>query len=214
MILPEVIALFPLPNVVLFPRMPLPLHVFEPRYRTMARDALAGSRLVGMVLLRGDGRADHAGRPPVFATGTVGQIVHADELENGRYNIMLRGLETFRITCEEPPVRLYREARVTWRADVHDALTPARRDTIVTIVHRYLERIGRKPAPPSALGRDVDDIAFVNFFAQHLELDPLEKQALLEETSTSARAARLVDVLEFRLQELARPGSGAPGRAH
>ena len=62
------------------------------------------------------------------------------------------------------------------------------------LVHRYLERLGRKPTSPGALDRDVDDATFVNFFGQHLDLDPLERQALLEEASTSSRAARLVDI--------------------
>ena len=214
MTLPEIVPLFPLPNVTLFPRMPLPLHVFEPRYRAMVRDALRGSRLIGMVLLRGDWRADYAGRPPVFGSGTVGQIVHVDELEDGRFNLVLRGLRSFVITAEEPPVRPYREARVAWRSDVEDAIPHETREAVARLVHRYLDRLGRKPTAPSALGRDVDDLAFVNFFAQHLDLEPVEKQALLEETSTSARAARLIDVLEFRLEELARAGSGPQGRAH
>jgi Lon protease-like protein len=213
--LPEIIPLFPLPNVVFFPRMPLPLHVFEPRYREMVRDALRGPRLIGMALLRGEWQADYAGRPPIFATGTVGQIVRIDELPDGRFNIVLRGLKTFRIREELAPTHAYREARVAWRDDVDDEITTAVRDVLVRAVHRYLALLGR-PADPSTLDRDVGDAAYVNFFAQHLELDPLERQALLEETSTSARAARLVDVLEFRLEELVRAGHGITphGRAH
>jgi Lon protease-like protein len=214
MTLPEVVPLFPLPNVVLFPRMPLPLHVFEPRYRAMVRDALRGPRLVGMVLLRGDWKPDYAGRPPIFTTGTVGQIVHVEELPDGRYNLVLRGVAPFVVREELPPAQLYRQARVAWRADVDDPLPAPVRDAVLSLVRRYLERVGRRPVSPAALDRDVDDGAFVNFFAQHLDLDPLEKQALLEESATSARGARLVDVLEFRLEELARAGGGPQGRAH
>ena len=214
MTLPEVIPLFPLPNVVFFPRMPLPLHVFEPRYRAMVRDALRGPRLVGMILLRGGWQADYAGRPPLFTTGTVGQMVRVEELADGRFDIVLRGIASFRILEELPPARLYREARVEWRKDVEDALTAGTREALVGLVHRYLDRLGRKPSEPSTLDRDVDDSAFVNLFAQHLDLDPVERQALLEEASTSARASRLIDVLEFRLEELLRAGRGAQGRAH
>jgi Lon protease-like protein len=214
MTLPEVVPLFPLPNVVLFPRMLLPLHVFEPRYRAMVRDALRGPRLIGMVLLRGDWQADYAGRPPIFPTGTVGQMVHVDELPDGRFNIVLRGLATFVMQEERPPAHAYREARVVWREDREDRIAGGARESLVSLVHRYLERLGKKPTSPAALDRDVDDATFVNFFAQHLDLDPLERQALLEETSSSARAARLVDVLEFRLEELARAGQGSPGRTH
>lgn len=214
MTLPEVIPLFPLPNVVLFPRMPLPLHVFEPRYRALLRDALGGPHLIGMVLLRGDGRAADAGAPPIFATGTVGEIVHVEELADGRSNIVLRGVRSFAVRTELPRTRLYREARVTWHEDVLDPIAPATRDQVVALVRRYLERVGRRPVTIGGLDRDVDDTAFVNFFAQHLALDPLERQALLEERTTSSRAARLVDVLEFRLEELSRAGGGPQGRAH
>jgi Lon protease-like protein len=214
MTLPEIIPLFPLPNVVFFPRMPLPLHVFEPRYRAMVRDALRGPRLIGMVLLRSGWQDDYAGRPPLFTTGTVGQMVRVEELADGRFDIVLRGLKAFRIVDELPPARLYREARVAWRDDVDDPLAGTVRDAVVERVHRYLDRLGRKPTERSALDRDVDDAAFVNFFAQHLDLDPLERQALLEEGSTSARAVRLIDVLEFRLEELLRAGRGVHGRTH
>jgi Lon protease-like protein len=214
MTLPEVIPLFPLPNLVFFPRMPLPLHVFEPRYRAMVRDALRGPRLIGMVLLRSGWQDDYDGRPALFTTGTVGQMVRVEELADGRFDIVLRGLKSFRIRDELPPVHLYREARVTWRDDVADRLDGSVRDALVGLVHRYLDRLGRKPTEPSTLDRDVDDEAFINFFAQHLDLDPLERQALLEESATSTRAGRLIDVLEFRLEELLRAGRGSYGRAH
>jgi Lon protease-like protein len=214
MTLPEIVPLFPLPNVVLFPRMPLPLHVFEPRYRAMVRDALRGARLVGMVLLRGDWRADYAGRPPIFATGTVGQVVHVEELAEGRFDLVLRGVRSFRVQEERPPTEPYRQARVAWRDEVDDAVPSAVRDALLRLVRRYLERLGRRPVSPAGLDRGVDDTAFVNFFAQHLDLDPLERQALLEEGSTSTRASRLVDVLEFRLEELGRAGGSTSGRTH
>jgi Lon protease-like protein len=214
MTLPEIIPLFPLPNVVLFPKMLLPLHIFEPRYRAMVRDALRGPRLIGMVLLRGEWRSEYAGRPPIFGTGTVGQMVHVDELPDGRFNIVLRGLATFVVRDEIVPPQAYREARVAWREDREDRIPAGARERVVGLVHRYLERLGRKPTSPAALDRDVDDATFVNFFGQHLDLDPVESQALLEEGSISSRAARLCDVLEFRLQETSRVGLGAPGRPH
>jgi Lon protease-like protein len=167
-----------------------------------------------MVLLRGDWRADYAGRPPIFDTGTVGQMVHVDELPDGRFNIVLRGLATFVVRDEVRPPQAYREAHVTWREDREERIASGAREHVVEPVHRYLERLGRKPTSPGALDRDVDDATFVNFFGQHLDLDPLERQALLQEASTSSRAARLVDVLEFRLQETTRIGQGAPGRTH
>ena len=105
------VPLFPLPNVVLFPRVFLPLHIFEPRYREMVRDALAADRIIGMVLLRSGGAAGGADNPAVFPTGCAGRITHCEQLPDGRYNIVLRGVHKFRI-LEEDRTRSYRRASV------------------------------------------------------------------------------------------------------
>src|SRR5436309_832636 len=98
--LPPAIPLFPLPNVVLFPNVFLPLHIFEPRYRAMVADALKGDRIIGMALLRPGYEANYDGRPPVYEVGCAGVITHSQPLADGRYDIVLRGLEKFRITGE------------------------------------------------------------------------------------------------------------------
>jgi len=99
--LPATIPIFPLPNVVLFPNVFLPLHIFEPRYRAMVKDALASDRIIGMVLLRPGFEPNYAGRPPVYPIGCAGLITHSEPLPDGRFNIVLRGLEKFRVTAEE-----------------------------------------------------------------------------------------------------------------
>jgi len=202
MTLPEVIPLFPLPNVVFFPRMPLPLHVFEPRYRQMVRDAAEGPRLIGMVLLRDGWQGDYQGRPQVFGTGTVGEMVRTEELPDGRANIVLRGLREFTIERELPPATPYRQAAVRWRPPLDETLAPGRRAAIAAGVHRWLARLGQPAAAERLLSEPLDDETFVNFFAQQLELSPIEKQALLEAPGLGARADRLSDVLEFRVEEL------------
>src|SRR5262245_55590778 len=104
----ELLPLFPLPNVVLFPNVFLPLHIFEPRYRLMVADAIAGDRMIGMVLLRPGWDSDYEGRPPVYPIGCSGLITHVERLSDGRYNIVLRGLERFTIVAEDAsrPYRL------------------------------------------------------------------------------------------------------------
>src|SRR5512134_2216313 len=89
--IPSKIPIFPLPNVVLFPKVFLPLHIFEPRYRAMVDDALAGDRIIGMVLLRPGYEANYEGRPPVYAVGCAGSITHAERRDDGRFNIVLHG---------------------------------------------------------------------------------------------------------------------------
>src|SRR5438876_8561719 len=107
----DLLPLFPLPNVVLFPNVFLPLHIFEPRYREMIADALASDRLIGMVLLRPGWDRDYEGRPPVYPVGCSGVVTHAEHLRDGRYDIVLRGLDRFRIV-EEDASRSYRRAIV------------------------------------------------------------------------------------------------------
>jgi Lon protease-like protein len=215
MTLPEVIPVFPLPNVVFFPRIPLPLHIFEPRYRAMVQDAARGSRLIGMALLRDEWQEAYYERPPIFGTGTVGEMVHVEDLPDGRFNVVLRGLREYTIARVLDDRAPYREAIVTWRTPLRDALPRGTRETITTLVHRYLTCLGRDVGSEGLLRGDVDDETFVNFFAQHLDIAPLEKQALLEASSLGERAHRLSDVLEFRIQELRLyPGSGPSQRAH
>ena len=155
--LPPTIPLFPLPNVVLFPNVFLPLHVFEPRYRAMIGDALDGDRIVGMVLLQPGYEADYEGRPPVFPIGCAGLITRAEPLGDGRYNVILRGLERFRIEREDTD-RPYRVAHVSGSARAHPG-RPPRRTPPISPPDRGTagrsHRANRRPAeiPPSRARR-------------------------------------------------------------
>ena len=109
-LLPDTLPLFPLPGVALFPELPLPLHIFEPRYRAMVKDALSGSRVIGIV----QARPGQEGMPsPIFSIGCAGRIEGVAELDDGRSNIVLRGISRFRIDEELPQTGPYRTARVT-----------------------------------------------------------------------------------------------------
>jgi Lon protease-like protein len=193
--LPPDIPIFPLPNVVLFPNVFLPLNIFEPRYRAMVADALDGDRIIGMVLLQPGWRADYLGRPPVYPIGCAGLITHADALDDGRYNIILRGLEKFRIVGElEPmPARDYRRARI-------DAI-----DEPITAAVREVIRQGRSRLEalltdsPRIGGTTLSDEDLVNALAQYLDLEPVEKQALLERDGLPSRCQSLIDLLEMKL---------------
>ena len=109
--LPQTIPIFPLEDVMLFPNTSRPLHIFETRYREMVADALAGDRIIGMVLLKPGYDADYEGRPPIFEVGCAGEITDVEELADGRYLILLRGLVKFRVTSEDAS-RSYRLAAV------------------------------------------------------------------------------------------------------
>ena len=202
----DLLPLFPLPNVVLFPNVFLPLHIFEPRYREMVADAITGDRMIGMVLLRPGWEHDYEGRPPVYPIGCSGLITHVEQLADGRYNIVLRGFERFRV-IDEDHSRPYRRAsleRLSERPmDGNDrAAIRRQRAKLETMLASAHESKGADPKIPSAMG----DEDLVNALAQYLDLEPLEKQALLEHNSLRARAESLVELLEMKLLMAQAPG--------
>jgi Lon protease-like protein len=196
--LPPTIPLFPLPNVVLFPTVSLPLHIFEPRYREMVAEALEGDRIIGMALLRPGWEADYEGRPAIYPVGCAGLITHAERMPDGRYNIVLRGLEKFRIVSEHDR-RPYRIAEID---PLMESLTDRDRE-VVRGERRRLEAL----LVPQPAGRGVDskmppsmsDEDLVNALAQYLELEVVEKQALLERDGLLARCRSLIDLLEMKV---------------
>ena len=195
--LPPTIPIFPLPNVVLFPNVFLPLHIFEPRYREMVRDALRGDRIIGMALLRPGYEADYEGRPPVYSVGCAGVVTHAEPLADGRYNIVLRGLEKFRV-IDEDRTKPYRIASVEpLPEEVPESdRTPLRqqRHRLEALLAAALERGGAEPRFPPA----VADEDLINALAQYMELDPLERQALLERDGVLARCRGIIELLEMK----------------
>lgn len=214
--LPSVIPIFPLPNVVLFPQVMLPLHIFEPRYRKMVRDAeLQSPPLIGMALLRGNWQERYEGNPEVFSVGCAGEMVRVAPLPDGRFNILLQGLRRYHIR-EEIFTEGYRQARVDWDPPLKEEIDAGRRQTLRQLLDRYLkknEQVQKFLSDPS-----IDDDFFVNFFAFHLDLLPIEKQSLLEVHPLVERADRLRDILDFKLTETGFPdssaGSGGKPRFH
>ena len=200
----DLLPLFPLPNVVLFPNVFLPLHIFEPRYRAMMADALASDRMIGMVLLRQGWERDYEGRPPVYAIGCSGVITHVERLPDGRYNLVLRGLDRFRIVHEDDELS-YR------RAIVEPAPERALADDDRQAVHHVRSKLEsilaqHVRAVEARIPAAMPDDDLVNALAQYLDLEPLEKQALLEQPSLRTRAASLVELLEMKLLIARTPG--------
>jgi hypothetical protein len=196
--LPPSLPIFPLPNVVLFPNVFLPLHIFEPRYRDMVATALQEDRIIGMVLLRPGWEGQYEGRPPVYPIGCAGLITHAERLPDGRFNIVLQGLEKFRIVDEDDS-RNYRVARVdgieeSMRDHDREQMRTARRRLEALLVPQPKGR-GADPKVPPSMG----DEDLVNALAQYLELEPVEKQALLERNGLLARCHSLIELLEMKV---------------
>lgn len=115
----ERLIIFPLPRVVLLPAMPMPLHIFEPRYRKMTRDAIDQGRYIGMATLDPDGDLDSAHRPRVRPLLGVGSIAEWEELSDGRFHILLEGIGRARIVSEHRSSEPYREVQAEAVPDQH-----------------------------------------------------------------------------------------------
>ena len=208
------LPLFPLPTVVLFPNVFLPLHIFEPRYRQMVADALTGDRIIGMVTLRRGHDSDYEGTPPVYATGCSGLITHAELLEDGRYNLVLRGIEKFTIRSEEMPSggRLYRSAAIT---PIDETVPATDRDELRLQRKKLLSLLSPmfNGAVDGRLPEAMPDEDLVNALAQYLEFDPMEKLALLEREGPLARCRSMVELLEMK-EMMKGSGTADQGSVH
>ena len=207
--LPPLLPLFPLPAVVLFPSVFLPLHIFEPRYKQMVTRALEGDRIIGMTLLRPGHEEAYEGRPPIFDIGCAGLITHVERQNDGRFNLILRGLEKFRVDVEEPATDgvLYRIGHVTpFEELVSEAERVALRDErrrLEVMLEPTIDRDGSRRLP-----RDMADDELVNALSQYLELDPVEKQALLERPGPLERCRTLIELIEMKVLLQQRPDGG------
>jgi Lon protease-like protein len=192
--------LFPLPNVVLFPHVMLPLHIFEPRYRQMTADSLATDRLIAMVLLKSGWEEQYESTPAIHDIGCLAKILTDQKLEDGRYNMLVRGLSRARIAEELQTDRLYRIARVELLSDI-DLAGPDSSSKL----RRRLARLARKWF--SDMGGDFQQ--FETLFTEELPLGtigdllsfvlPLSqefKQKLLGQTNVERRIGWLLKYLE------------------
>lgn len=209
---PARIPLFPLAGAILFPRSQLPLHIFEPRYREMVRDALAGPGRIGMIQPRPVPGENGGLAEPValFPVGCLGEIVAAEELDDGRFNIVLHGSNRFRLIAERDLGTAYRQADVDLAA--FDDSDP---EPLGLVQRAEVEREARRFGDALGLAVDwgavgqLDDEMLVNAIAQVAPFDVGAKQALLEEPTLAGRADLAVQLMQF--QRLA-PGGADVGQ--
>jgi uncharacterized protein len=192
------VPLFPLPNVVLFPRAVLPLHIFEQRYREMTADALDGDRRIAMALLRPGWEQLYHARPAIEPVVCVGKILSHEQLPDGKYNFLLQGLLRARIR-EEVGDQSYRLAEVEVMQDA-----PVMEIDLSNDRFRLTNMFSELPFGAMPLARQMlqllsgplptQEIADVMAFTL-LEDIPL-KQSLLEQTDCRARVAKVIAALE------------------
>ena len=195
-----VVRLFPLPNLVLFPHVGQPLHVFEPRYRELMADALDDDRLIAMALLRPGWEQEYHNRPPIHGTVCVGLIRQEESLPEGRYNLLLQGVSRARVVEELDDDKLYRTARVELCPD-EPVASPTEEEAL-------RDRLGRGVMPffsaqPTAMdqlrGLIASPIALgslCDIFCYALPLETECKQRLLDECDVRRRIELLLGMLD------------------
>jgi Lon protease-like protein len=216
------IPIFPLPDVVLFPHTMLPLHIFEPRYRQMVKDCLAGDKRLAMGLLKAGWEKDYYGRPPIHAIAGAGEITQCQELSDGRFNILVRGIMRIGITTELPPDLPYRVVRAKPLADRYTGEKPdalaLRVERLKVFYLRILAEMNKGHGEAAKLFGGVKDPGIVvDRIAGAIIPDTEARQRILECVEVPARASlvqdRLVEALT-RLSDRNTPTERGSGRAN
>ena len=200
--IPKILSLFPLPSTVLFPKTHLPLHVFEPRYREMVRGALESDRLIGMVLLKEGWEEDYHRNPPVHEIGCVGRMLYVQPFVDGRFNIVLYGLTRF-VIRDQFFDESYRQGWVEpiGRPRTCTELGPVIRQMLIRRLREYGRLRGWQRQIDSVMGLSLDDEKLVNLFSAELDFSALEKQFLLESENVLIQGKRLLNLIEFYIEE-------------
>jgi uncharacterized protein len=203
--LPGTLAVFPLPGALLFPRWPLPLNIFEPRYLNMVDDAMSGTRLIGMVQAMGGNKA----RPDLAMVGCAGRITSYSETDDGRYLITLTGIARFGIAQELAVMTPYRQVTPNWEPYAGDLISAAdvslpSREKLLGALRAYVE-INQMHADWSAV-EEAPIETLVNALCSGCPFTTMEKQALIEAPTLKARAETLITLLKMDV-----PGNDAGG---
>jgi len=189
------LPLFPLPQTVLFPGATLPLHVFEPRYRTMVRDVLAGQPAICVVQIADMNDVDEHGHPRIASVGGVGIVVDHSELPGGRYNVLLLGHARVKLD-ELPFTGPYRRARATPLLDDPESVPEGELAALVSVATRFVASVReREPSFEFRFPRHAAPGAIADVCAHHLLLDARHRQELLETTSATLRVQQVAEAI-------------------
>lgn len=194
------VRLFPLPNLVLFPHVMQPLHIFERRYRDLMEDALAGDRLIAMALLAPGWERDYEGRPLIYPMTCLARIATHVRLADGTYNTLLLGLKRAKLIQELPPRRSFREAKIEICEDIY----PVASERCCRKLQRKLRKAILKHVPSlPELHEHLDDLLetrislgmLTDLIGYVLNIDLAAKQLLLNEPDVCRRTELLLDYL-------------------
>jgi Lon protease-like protein len=195
------VRLFPLPDLVMFPHVMQPLHIFEPRYRELLNDALDSDGLIAMGVLSPGWENDFEGCPPVEPYACLGKIVTHQRTEEGHYNILLLGVRRILIDRELPSDRSFREAEVTLLDDyVTTENDDFRNDLQATLTKRFQETLPVGSSVESALeeilASEIPLSVLTDLVSFAVPMEYATKQVILAECDVDIRALMLLDALD------------------
>jgi ATP-dependent Lon protease len=200
------IPVFPLAGALLFPRAQLPLHIFEPRYRAMVKDALETHRALAIVLVTDPTSLDEHGHPAIASVAGAGVIIDHAELPDGRYNILVKGRARVRLRelPFEPP---YRRAAASVLESPEAEIAQADLASLVSAATSFTSLVReRDPSFELPLPKNAPPALIADLCAHHLVIDPRERQGILEIGGVSERVRHVAEVLAMQRLAL----SGAP----
>lgn len=201
------LPIFPLPNAVLLPGGLMPLHVFEPRYREMTRDCLDGARLLAIARLRPGYEATYHERPAVYPACGLGRIIASEELADGRFLLVLRGVARVLIERELPPVRSYREVKAKLVEDdrsLRPHATHVAHAQLLALCDRLASVLDRGGDELRSLLRECNSPgSCADAIAAALIMDHCERQKLLETYDPADRLERTAEHVGRLLCQLA-----------
>jgi uncharacterized protein len=191
------ISVFPLSGAILYPGLALPLHVFEPRYLALVKDALARDRRIGMIqprIVQPGGRTAEAA--PLYSIGCLGKIGDVEALDDGCFNLILQGEARFRLLHEIDAATPFRQIEA-------DLLAEPENEALAPVVRASFEREARRYADTQGYSVDwesvarLDDVSLINGVSQIAPFDAASKQALLEAEGLEVRCELLVQLMQF-----------------
>ena len=209
------VPVFPLPGVVLFPGVQLPLHVFELRYRTMVREALSGERVIALALLCPGWERDYHGSPEFHALGCLARIDEVAWLPDDCYHLRLLGLARARLgrAVREFPYRAVRSQVLPQEPfSEDDALVQLERRALIEASTRVARLAAPGDPPPAEVAEGLGFEPLVNTLCMGLAADPSEKLALLAMDSVIERARRARELMEAHVLRAGRSGAGGGER--
>ncbi|MDX1965153.1 MAG: LON peptidase substrate-binding domain-containing protein [Pirellulales bacterium] len=189
---------FPLPNLVLFPHVMQPMHIFEPRYKALLQEALAGDGLLTLGVLAPGWEGDYEGRPPLLEYGCLCRVMNYHLTDKNTYNVLLVGVRRLQLITELPPEKLYREFQATILEDEYPLASEGHRDALqaqlLDVFQRALPKLADGPEQlREVLGQRISLGTLCDIISYTLDMPPENKVGLLAETVVDRRAERLLE---------------------